>query len=99
MKKEVLVKPKDKDFFEFLKEKLEGKVAWVYIDKATIKSLGDIGGIPYVDTNSKLHILCGDIVVDAYKDNYDWYRISSVKVISYKAPTDPDEILFVTMKD
>lgn len=101
MKKEVLVKPRDKDFLEFLKEKLESKVAWVYIDRATIVGLVEFGSISYMDTDCKLHIPYGNIVVDGYKYNYEWYRISSVdsETLSYNSPMNPDEILFITMKD
>ena len=101
MKKEVLVKPRGKDFLEFFKEKVECKVAWVYIDQPTIISLVELGGMSYMDIDTKLHIPYGNIVVDGFKDSYKWYRISSIdsNTISYKAPADPDEFLFITMKD
>jgi len=101
MKKGVILKPRDKDFLEFLKEELESKVAWVYIDKATISNLVELGSISYMDSNTKFHISYGNIVVEGYKDNYKWFRISSIdsNTISYQSPEDPDDILFVTIKD
>ena len=101
MKKEVLVKPRNKDFLEFFKEKLKGKVAWVYIDAATIARFANLGGISYVDIDTQLHIPYGNIVIDGYKGGLKWYRISSIasNTISYKVPVDPDEFFFITIKD
>jgi len=81
---------------------LEGnKVAWVYIDRATIVGLVELGNISYMDTDCKLHIPYGNIIVDGYKYNYEWYRISSInsETINYSSPMNPDEIFFITMKE
>lgn len=102
MKKEVLVKPRNKDFLEFLKEELNGKVAWIYIDKVTISSLAEQSeGITYMDTNSKLHIPYGNVIVERYNDICEWNRIYSIDSndVCYMLPSDPNEILFITMKD
>lgn len=102
MKKEVLVKSRNKDFLEFLKEELGEKVAWIYINKAAISSLSEeCEGITYIDTNSKLHIPYGSIIVDGYNNIYEWSRICSIEsnIVSYSLPSDPDEILFITVKD
>lgn len=102
MKKKILVKPRNKDFLEFIKEKLEGKVAWIYIDKATIVNLGEqCEGLIYRDTNYKLHIPYGNVVVDGYSDIYVWNRICSIDSdsVCYRVPSDPDEIFFITIKD
>ena len=100
--KEVLVKPRNEDFLKFLKDELETRVAWIYIDKATIGGLGEqCKGIIYMDTNSKLHIPYGNIIIEGYNNNYEWNRIYSIDSddICYSLPSDPNEILFITMKD
>jgi len=102
MKKEVLVKPRNKDFLEFLKEELKSKVAWIYIDKATIVDLGEqCKDIIYMDTNSKLHIPYGNIIIEGYNNNCEWNRIYSIDFndICYSLPPDPNELLFITIKD
>jgi len=102
MKKEVLVKPRNKDFLEFLKEELEGKTAWIYINQVTIASLAEQSeGIVYMDTNSKLHIPYGNVIIEGYNDICEWNRIYSIDSndICYRLPEDPNEILFITVKD
>ena len=103
MKKEVIIKPRGKDFLEFIKEELEflgSKRAWIYIDQSTIGYLANICGTPYVSSSDqKLHIPYGKIIVDGYQKKYSWYRISSIDSdnVSFSAAADPEEVLFVSI--
>lgn len=103
MKKEVVLKPRDKDFLEFIKEKVDTETKsnfWIYIDQLTVEYLREIKGVSYMDTYCKLHIPYGNIVVEGYNIDNSWYRIHSInsEQICFDVVADPDEFLFITIE-
>ena len=102
MKKQVMIKPRGKDFVEFIKEELsfvKNKSVWIYIDRMTVNQLCDIHGLPFISSRDyRLHIPYGNIVVDGYKEGDGWCRIISINsdTLNFNSVKDPEEILFIS---
>lgn len=103
MKKEVTRIPQDKDFLEVLEERFGKEIwgPWIYIDQLTIDMLVQKDGVSHVDSESRLHIPYGNIIIDGYRfDDYAWYRIHSINAenVKYGTAVDPKEIFFISIK-
>lgn len=103
MKKEVIIVPKGEDFLKFIRENFGGKDVgvWFFVDKRTIEILSSKEGVPYSDSEGKLHIPYGNIIVDgcSFKE-YSWNRINFIcsDEVVYEAAMDPEEIFFVSIQ-
>jgi hypothetical protein len=102
MKKEVIKVSQDKDFLEFIEETFGKSITrkWIYIDQLTIDILAKKQSLCYMDTNGKLHIAYGNIIVEAYSHDYSWYKLELIdsENIKYSAAADPEEIIFIQIR-
>lgn len=104
MKKEVITIPKEKDFFEGIKELLGGKVenSWIFINESIVNHVKKNVGAYWTDTvNRRMSLSYDDKSMSiqyCYKDV--WHRVLLLKAegLHVQECKDPDEIFFIALK-